>query len=320
MDLTLVTRLAGDQLMMDTATALTKGTHPLEAALLTIVPLADLGLPTLVLRDQEHGYIGQLKHRTGDTHAHLVMLAPSPVNEVEPWPWVQLVEGLLQVAVQRGATTTIAELPETASAAFKILRQAGFVVYARQTIYHYQPSNAMSQEPLVRVQIRPVQSADLPHLQLLYAKLVPSLIQQACPLSKPNIRNHDSSLVVQSVEDGRLLGHLGVVEGRSGLLMRPLLHPDIYEEASGIFQQALALWPKAERLPLYACIRSYQEWLGIPLEDAGMHHLDRQVLFVKHMAVRVKPVFERATSELATVGLGKWVNSRDIELQQDQNR
>jgi len=318
MDLTLVSRLAGDQLIMDTTTALTKDVRPLEAALLTIVPLADLGLPTLVLREQENGYIGQLKHRLGDTHAHLAILAPAPPSDADPRPWVQLVEGLLQVATQRGATTVIAELPETASAAFKILRQVGFVVYARQTIYHYQPTQKLTPLPLVRLRLRPVVVTDLPYLHLLYAKLLPSLIQQACPYAKPTARNHDSSLVVESIVDGRLLGHLSVSEGRSGLLVRPLLHPDVYDEATAIFQQAIAFWPKVERLPLYVCIRSYQEWLDLPLREAGMHPLDRQILFVKHLAVRAKPSFERITAELATVGFGKWVNSRDIELQQDQ--
>jgi len=81
MDLALVRRLATRQIPMDTTTALTQGVNPLEAALLTVVPLADLGFPTLVLRRDESGYIGQLRHRQSETHAHLVSLAPVPVSE-----------------------------------------------------------------------------------------------------------------------------------------------------------------------------------------------------------------------------------------------
>ena len=317
MNLALLSRLSASQLYMDTTTALTKGVHPLESALLTVVPLADLGFPTLILRENEHGYIGQMRHRYGDLHAHLALLAPIPEADKDLMPWVRLVSGLIEASVERGALTMVAELPEEEAAAVQLLRQLGFVIYARQSIYRYQKTSLTLAKSLSgRVRLRRVQLEDEAHLRLLYAKLVPSLIQQAYPASRPSVRANDHSLVVETTEDNRIVGHFNIAEGRSGLLVTPLLHPDIYDDVGTLVLEALQHWPKHERLPLYVSIRSYQEWLATPLADAGMQLMDRQLLFVKQMAKRVKTNFESVLNR-AENNLGKWVGNWDVNLQQD---
>jgi hypothetical protein len=313
MDLALITRLASDQLLMDTTTALTKGFNPLEAALLTVVPLADLGLPTLILREQEHGYLVQMRHRSGETHAHLAVLAPAPVIGIVDTPWVQLVEAAVRTAVQRGATSMIAEIPETATAAIDVVRQVGFVVYTRQTIFCREAARIDEQSALRRIIVRPAQPRDKVHSQLLYTRLVPGMIQQAYPPTRHPQRSVLNAVAVYSRDEARLLGYLSVDEGRSGLLVTPLLHPDVYDEAAAIIHAALQFWPKAERLPLYFRVASYQEWLATPLQDAGFQMVDRQVLFVKHMAVRVKAPFESVLSRVDK-SMGKLVGNWDIKI------
>jgi hypothetical protein len=129
---------------------------------------------------------------------------------------------------------------------------------------------------------------------LLYANLVPRLVQQADPLPQHGLNKHEGpSLAVEAVVDGRLLGYLALTEGRSGLLVKPLLHPDIFDEAAAVMGEALMFWPKAERLPLYVSVRSYQEWVGMPLQQLGMQEMERQVIFVKHTVARVEAAFER---------------------------
>lgn len=298
---------------MDTTTALTKGINPLEAALLAVVPLADLGFPTLVLRDHEQGYIGQIRHRAGQSHAHLATLAPAPLNISTPTPWLQLIEGLVAIAGRRGALRVNAELSENAFEAFEVLRKAGFAVYVRQTLYRREAGKVGTATTTSRVELRPANAYDLSRLHLLYDSLVPRLVQQADPLRQTELgRGESNSLVVESKSDGRLLGYLEMTEGRSGLMVKPLLHPDIFDEAEKVMSYAFSLWSKAEKLPLYVCVRSYQEWLGSPLLRLGLEEKERQVIFVKHTVRRVEAAFERkpATMETALGSLAGKLETR----------
>ncbi len=317
MDLALVHRLATCQLSMDTATALTRGVNPVEAALLAVVPLADLGFPTLVLREKESGYLGQLRHRTGEPRAHLALLAPIPDQNLSYAPWLQMIEGLVATAGKRGASIVTAEVSETAFAAFEILRKGGFIIYARQTIYQRQPGKAIVKRLPRRVRVRPVAEHDWPQLHLLYGSLVPSLIQRADPMPKlESTRNGGTSLIIESLEDNRRVGYLAMTAGRHGLLVKPLLHPDVFDEAESILESALSFWSKVERLPLYFCVRSYQEWLGTPLLRLGMQELDRQVMFVKYTTVHVHNAVEHLAVGMDAV-LRSVVQHVDITTSQE---
>lgn len=302
MDLALVRRLASSQLSMDTSTALTRGMNPLEAALLTVVPLADMGFPTLILRDNEQGYIGQIRHRAGETHAHMASLAPVPDEALSYLPWMQLVNGMIATAGKRGAMTLTAEVPESAYAVFEILRKSGFSVYARQMVFQRLPAKITPAPAPRRVMVRPVVARDLAQLSSLYANLVPGLVQHADPPQFFDTgRNGTVSLVVEALTEGRVLGYLPVIEGKSGLVVKPLLHPDVFDETEAVFGEALHLWQKAERLPLYVCVRSYQEWIGSPLQRLGFSLYEQQLLFVKYTVARVEKSTERLPVAVETL-------------------
>ncbi|NDJ86760.1 MAG: hypothetical protein GYB66_12810 [Chloroflexi bacterium] len=317
MDLALVRRVASAQVSMDTTTALTRGVNPLEAALLTVVPLADLGFPTLILRNDEAGYIGQIRHRSGETRAHLASLAPAPdPASADQSPWLQLIDGLVKTAGRRGALMIVAEISETAYAVFELLRKTGFVVYTRQTIYQYQPGTLAARTLSGRVQLRPLTERDIPATQSLYASLVPQLVQQIDPIQAQVTRNGTVSLVVESINDRRLVGHLAVIEGKSGVLVKPLLHPDVFDEAGAIISAALPFWPKIERLPLYISVRAYQEWLGTHLLELGLAEIDRQVVFVKHTVARIDTTAERLPAGVETI-MGSLVSNVEAKLEGD---
>ncbi len=299
MDLALVHRLATSQFVMDTTMALTRGINPLEAALLAVVPLADLGLPTLVLREHENGYIGQIRHRAGTTHAFLALLAPTPRQKISYAPWLQLVDGLVVTAGRRGALIVTADISDTAYAAFEILRQTGFIVYTRQIIYKRPPAKIVKIAVPNRVQLRLINDKDTLRLRLLYNNLVPSLVQQADPNGET--QHGPADIVIESTQENRLLGHLALTEGKSGLLVKPLLHPDVFDEAVAIVGHALHFWRKIERLPLYFCVRAYQEWLGTHLLDLGFEQSDRQIVLVKHTTVRPNQAVDHATLGVDTV-------------------
>lgn len=302
MDLALVRRLASCQLSMDTTVALTRGMNPLEAALLTVVPLADMGFPTLILREHEQGYIGQIRHRAGETHAHMASLAPVPDEALSYLPWMQLVNGMITTAGKRGAMTLTAEVPESAHAVFEILRKSGFSVYARQMIFQRPPAKVMAMPSPRRVVVRPIVASDLAQLNGLYANLVPGLVQHADPPQFYEVgRASTLSLVVEAHPEGRLLGYLPVIEGKSGLVVKPLLHPDVFDETEAVLGQALQHWHKAERLPLYVCVRSYQEWIASPLQRLGLSLLEQQLLFVKYTVARVEKSTERLPIAVETL-------------------
>lgn len=299
MDLALVHRLASNQFVMDTTTALTKGINLLEAALLAAVPLADLGFPTLVLRDHDSGYIGQIRHRAGTTHAILAVLAPVPRQHIAYTPWLHLVDGLVITAGKRGALVVTAEIPEQAYAPFEILRQAGFIIYTRQSTYKRHPAKLAKIPAPSRVRLRPTTEMDQARLPTLYNNLVPPLVQQADPYGE--IQHGHADIVIESIPENRLLGHLAITEGKSGLLVKPLLHPDVFDEAATILGHALHFWPKAEKLPLYFAIRAYQEWVGTPVAELGFEQIDRQVVFVKHTTVRPDPSIEHTRAGVENV-------------------
>lgn len=313
-DLALVRRLAPQLLLMDATTALTRDVNPLEAALLSMVPLADLGLPTLILRENDQAYIGQLRHRSGERCAHLACVAPIPQIHHAPLVWLHLIEGLISAAGRRGAFMIMAEVNENAYPTIEILRKAGFMVYYRQTIYRRLPNPIEGETHLRRFCLRPAQEMDWHRLQNLYANLVPSLVQQVTPFPEDS----QTGLVIESLHDGRLMGFLERIEGKTGILVRPTLHPDTYDQARAIFEQALVLWNKyATKLPIYFSVRSYHEWLGRPLIELGMEEGERQVVFVKHIVARVDPEAELVRGG-RDVMFNTLVGSWEIRLDSDQ--
>jgi hypothetical protein len=284
-DLALVSRLAKSQFLMDNATAFARGVNPLESALLSTVPLADMGLPTLILREDDHGYLGQIRHRAGERHAQLVCLAPVPGElEDDETQWLHLIDGLVRVAGKRGAHILKAEVPEYEYEVIKLLRKAGFWVYSRQTIYRHKPGHFVEAPETDRLCLRWATDRDKNRILALQGNLVPSIVQQAMsPYDDEDFR----ALVVETLQEGRLVGSLEVVDGKCGLLVKPLLHPDIFEaEAQWTFTMALRSLPKADKLPVYFSIPNFQEWLRVPLQSLELTEIDRQVVLVKHMSIK----------------------------------
>ena len=80
LDLPLLRRVIAERLPLDACTALTRGLPGMEEALLSSVPLTDLGAPTLVLRNGDESYIGQFRLRADRSAAHLTFLAPDPTG------------------------------------------------------------------------------------------------------------------------------------------------------------------------------------------------------------------------------------------------
>ncbi len=285
-DVPFVRRLATQGISLDAVTALTRGVNPINEAFLAALPVGDLGMPTYVLRENDTGLIGLLRHREGSPQAYIAYIAPDLDRGADPILWLEMVEGLVQAAGARGAHILNVEV-DPGSLTFMALRDAGFAIFARQEVWRRQPVALPVGKPPAPM-LRACTDADQVSVTTLYVNTVPHLVQQAIP--PPEAGEHG---LVHLNEAGHAAGHFSVYEGQRGLLLRPLLHPEAYEHAADLLDDALVHLPQVERIPAYCAVHRYQEWLREALSAADFTPWAHQVVMGKYTLRRVKaPAFE----------------------------
>ncbi|MBN2303637.1 MAG: hypothetical protein JXQ72_04130 [Anaerolineae bacterium] len=280
LDLPLVRRVLPQHLPLDMTAALSRGISGMEDALLSAVPLTDLGAPTVVFRKNDCGYVGQLRLPGDKTVAHLTFLAPEP-GENETHEWTRLLEALTLEAGKRGAHLLKAEIDEN-HPVFVAFRLAGFAVYARHVILRRAPRRILNGTDAYS--LRPQRDQDTIPITTLYTNTVPRLLQLAEPLSGVEC----NGLVYE--RDGQIAGYLVIIEGKSGVVIKPYFHPEVYDQAAGIILSALKFIPRAEQQPVYLYARAYQDWLRGALERVEFEPWAHQALMVKYALVRVERV------------------------------
>ncbi len=283
-DLALLARVRDRGLCPDAQLAYTRGANALQQALLNPFIPGKTAV-TLVARDGEVDAIGQIALRSDRANARLTFIGPVDVLDCDSG--LELVESLAYAAGDHGAHNLVADIDEN-SPAFEQLRQAGFAIYARQRIWglhreleHRQPSDSESW----RVETE----RDRESAQSLYLDIVPGLVRQ---VEKPPLRPGHNLV---HARDGELLGYLDVERGARGSWVQPFFHPaasDFAELLTGFLHQA------PHDRPVYVCVRSYQSWMGGPLERLGFEPVADQAVMVKRLAVAVR---RHATSALPAV-------------------
>lgn len=286
LDLGLVRRLIAQCLPLDMASALARGLPGMEGVLLSSVPLADLGAPTVVIRNGEGGLMGQVRQCPGRGVAHLTFLAPEP-RAAHLSYWMQIIEALVIEAGKRGAMLVSAEVPED-HAVFVAFRQTGFAVYSRQTILRREPGRAAGDPTL----LRPETEEDAIAISTLHANTVPRLLQQAEPLPEAD----HSGLIYE--KDGHIAAYLLVIEGKNGVVIKPYFHPEVYDQTAAVILSALTHIPRAEQVPVFLYARAYQDWLRGVLERAEFQPWTEHALMVKHTMHRVERLEPVAVSSL----------------------
>jgi hypothetical protein len=282
-DVGLVKTLADRGICLDSETGLTQGNHPLQQALLSyLMPMA--GAPTLIWRadGNHHAAFGQLRHRPGEEHARVLYIAPGAADHVDGWQ--QVIERLAVEAGERRAQNLIAEVNEK-SHEFETLRQAGFAIYARQTLWKLAPS-AQLRGSAQAVALRPATRADTIAVTTLYSNVVPRLVQQV----EPGPAHIERGYVLY--EGGELVAYLDVRRGPQGIWIEPFLHPEADEVSAGVLTTGLDLMARREK-PLFVCVRRYQNWLQEVTAAAGFEPVGAQAVMVKRLAVRLaEPVLK----------------------------
>jgi hypothetical protein len=171
-----------------------------------------------------------------------------------------------------GAFHLLAEVDEE-SPAFRLLRQAGFAMYAWQRIWKLPLSDPDNTKKDIW---RQAADMDWPAVQSLYGQIVPALLHPVEALPKQGF-----GLVCRP--EGNLQAYVTVNSGPKGIWIQPIVPPDsdcVSEQLAGL-TRAMA---NGRERPIYVCVRSYQAWLESILEDLGAQTGPRQAVMVRRLA------------------------------------
>ena len=268
LDLPLLSRYRRDMLSLDSARILTRGNPLSPVALLSYLnPLHHIY--TAVASDNGISLMGQVTLREDESSARVTFLAPQENINGLTQP---LLDHLVAQAGEWGAFHLLAEVDED-SPVFRLLRQAGFAMYAWQRIWKLSSSDPDNAKKDIW---RQVNETDWPAIQALFGQIVPALLHPVEALPKQVI-----GLVCRP--EGNLQAYVTVDSGPKGIWIQPIVPPDsdcVSEQLTGLTH---ALADGRER-PIYVCVRSYQAWLESILEDLRAQAGPRQAVMVRRLA------------------------------------
>ena len=268
LDLPLLSRYRRDLLSLDSARILTRG-NPLSAVALLSYLDPRRHIYTAVAADNSVSLMGQAALCEEETSARVTFLAPAQNINGLTQP---LLDYLVTQAGGWGAFHLLAEVDEE-SPAFRLLRQAGFAMYAWQRIWKLPLSGPDNTKKDIW---RQAAETDWPAVQSLYGQIVPALLHPMEALPKQGF-----GLVCRP--EGNLQAYVTVNRGPKGIWIQPIVPPDsdcVSEQLAGLTQ---AMVNGRER-PIYVCVRSYQAWLESILEDLGAQAGPRQAVMVRRLA------------------------------------
>lgn len=269
-DLPRLARARGQAVPLDTTRLLTRG-NPLDAAGLLAYMDVRRHVYSALAAENGIALLGGISHRPGENHAQLSYLAPKDQLDHPHLP--VLIEHLTGQAGKWGAFHLLAELEED-SIGFAPLRRAGFSLYASQRIWDASSVTGSASE----FKWQRTRSVDLPAVQSLHAQIVPPLLQPIEPAPREPVGYFSNSG-----------GHAFaiVISGPAGTVIQPLIHPDTSEPGARLLTLIRQVAGHS-KLPVYVCMRTYQAWLGQPLEGIGAKPGPRQAVMVRHLARMIK--------------------------------
>ncbi len=284
-DMGLVRRLGERGVRLQAQAALTSVHHPVRQAIMG--KLVGGRFATYIWKSEENdaAAFAQLSWEEGSSSAHLVCLgtesgAPAAEmgNEPDEEIWLEVLDRLAAEAGSRGVHNIISETAEDGPE-LPILRKAGFAVYTRQDIWIH--GGDLADNEVADLKAR--QSVDDWDIHVLYANIVPGLIQSVEP--NPPLEG-GKNLILR--EEGEMAAFIHISDSTAASWMRLLIHPNAHTKPSRIVRAALAAIPPSESHPMYCCVRRYQSWLQVALEKAGFRLWGSQAVMVRHVARRIE--------------------------------
>lgn len=299
-DLPLVHRLSGRGTSLHTETALIHHLHPVRGALLSLFTGGHS--PTFVWRAEESDAAGFIQLSVADEgqRGHILYLGATaaPVGDngdssppaLDENVWLPLLDQAVVKLGRRGVHSLVAEVNETGPV-LPMLRRAGFAVYTRQDIWSLS-HDAFDAPSIPPDMLQPRRSVDDWDIQLLYANLVPRLVQLVEP--GPPLKRGDSWVLR---EEGELTAYVHIVEGKVATWLRLVVHPNVDTHAEQIVRAALQLQPPRPSHPVFCNVPRYQSWLQTALQGVGFTLWGSQAVMVKHTVQHLP----RPLPELAAV-------------------
>lgn len=282
-DLPLIRRLSNRGTILDSERGLTRDARGANSALLSTI-LFPRGLYTLVAKSDQQQVVGQFRFNSDDTCAHIVYVASTVEDDADDTIVLHILDAMTQEAGKYGAHALLAEV-EPNSHLFETFRVARFAPYTRQVIWRHQPTTIKREDCAINLE----DAADAHQLAInsLMANIVPKMLQQyAAP--------HGDLRGLVYRKDERILAYIAYSEGENGIYILPYIHTDAVEYASDLVKATIAHMGRARRVPIYVCVRSYQEWLSHSIEDIGFEPWIEQAVMVKHIAAGIRhPGFRR---------------------------
>jgi hypothetical protein len=270
LDLPTIYRYRHASLALDITRALTRGDPLGPIGLLAYLNPTRHVYTAVSKHDDQAPLMGSVTHRENDTSARLSFLAPRDDLVTDGLP--ALLDHLAEQAGKWGAVHVQAEVDEL-SPVFKTLRRAGFAVYAWQRVWDL--STLSSDESSSTFWMR-ARQRDLLAVHNLYFQIMPALLQPVQTSPK-----RVSGMVLREADEVR--GYVELIYGPYGILLNPLIHPNVEKAAERLSNLVRAL-PDRRGRPIYLCMRSYQTWLEPALEDLGALSGPRQAVMVKYLA------------------------------------
>jgi len=275
-------RYRHQSVFLHNALVLTQGPFLLSGALLSSISPAT-GIFTSVCPGRGRSsrpLMGQVLHPTGMQLAQLTFLAPRDALDMDddPLAVLALLDHLVTQVGERGAHRLLADVDE-GSPVFEVLRRVSFAIYARQRIWRLQRLGRHNNSHAYHWQA--ATERDLIAVRSLYNNIVPGLVQQVEPFPAERLNG-----LIYRQED-ELLAYVELKYGPRGIWAQPFVHPDA-EEIAPCLVDLFQNLPYRRSRPVYVCIRSYQSWLELALEDMGAEAGPRQAVMVKHLAVPLK--------------------------------
>ncbi|MGA2820916.1 MAG: hypothetical protein ABSF61_09715 [Anaerolineales bacterium] len=284
-DLGSVYRLAGQGICLDTRAAFTQEVRSLQSALWGRL-LPGTRTRTLFWEGPEGATaFAQMRQRSGSPLARLIYLAPKEIIQLAQA--TEVIEGVLSEAGRTGAHHLLAEAEE-ASELFGFLRRQCFAVYARQDLWRQ--DQALEPTGECPGTLRPGLPTDQLQCHGLYLAVVPGLVQQ---VEGPPRAGRGWVLL----QEDELVGYFRLSSGERGLWVEPFFHPAARGVAEAMQSLLLSLRPRPER-PVYVSVRSYQDWLGPILQQAGLSLCGEQAVLVRRIVV---PIVESSQVVLSAI-------------------
>lgn len=278
-------RLGEQSVLLHAEAALTTNPHPLRRAL--VGRFVGGHYSTFVWRSEQNRAraFAQILWEEGSPSAHLVYLGAEGSMDggedsgIDEEVWLPLLEQLVVESGRNGVHNLVAEVSESGPE-LPVLRRSGFAVYTRQDIWI---ADQVPEEDVDDV-LRPHESVDDWDVQVLYANIVPALIQSVEP-SPPLDQGQNWILR----EEDELAAFVHVRKGPVANWMRLLIHPNARTLPRDIISSALSVAEPTLERPVYCCVRRYQSWLQNSLENAGFCLWGSQAVLVKHIVQHVEP-------------------------------